>query len=75
MICQVEWGTDEAELNHKSSGNRTSYIGDYKDAVYVSGIFHHVKLEGLNAETKYYYRYSVAVLPQPGKACSLHQTL
>ena len=53
---QVEWGIDQTKLDHTASGNRTNYIGDYRNAVYVSGIFHHVKLEALHAETTYFYR-------------------
>ena len=53
---QVEWGTDTNSLEHVAFGERNSYVSDYPDAYYVSGIFHHTKLEGLAPETTYFYR-------------------
>lgn len=49
-------GRARESLEHKASGEATWYLGDYKGAVYVSGIFHHVRIDGLQAETVYYYR-------------------
>ena len=48
----------KSDLRHSASGNRTNYVGDYEDAQYVSGVFHHVKVEGLQPETTYYYRHA-----------------
>ena len=53
---QVWWGTDESDLQHHASGNATSYVARYPNATYVSGVFHHVKLEGLQPATQYFYR-------------------
>lgn len=57
---QVQWGNVPSTLDRNATGNRTSYVGNYPDAIYVSGVFHHVKLEGLAPETTYFYR---CVLP------------
>lgn len=57
LACiQVEWGTHPEQLHFHATGNRTSYVSDYPNALYVSGIFHHVKLEGLAPEVTYFYR-------------------
>ena len=55
-VVQVEWGTDANSLEHVAFGERNSYVSDYPHAYYVSGIFHHTKLEGLAPETAYFYR-------------------
>jgi len=56
VASQVQWGTSRSDLSHTASGDRTNYIGDYEGAQYVSGIFHHVKVEVLQPEVTYFYR-------------------
>lgn len=36
-----------------------TYVQHYPNANYVSGVFHHAKLEGLLPLTTYYYRCSL----------------
>ena len=54
--AQVEYGTSENALDSSASGSAKKYVQDYPGHVYVSGVMHHAKLEGLQPLTTYYYR-------------------
>ena len=54
--CQVEYGTRENALDQSADGTTKAYVQHYPGNNYISSIFHHVKLEGLEPSTTYYYR-------------------
>ena len=59
MLCcwaQVEYGTSANALDSSARGSAKKYVQDYPGDVYVSGVMHHAKLEGLQPLTTYFYR-------------------
>lgn len=54
--AQVEYGTSANGLDSSASGSAKKYVQDYPGDVYVSGVMHHAKLEGLQPLTTYFYR-------------------
>ena len=54
--AQVEYGIKSDVLDSSVSGSTKKYVQSYTNQVYVSGVMHHAKLEGLQPLTTYYYR-------------------
>lgn len=61
--AQVEYGTSANALDSSVSGSAKKYVQDYTTEVYVSGVMHHAKLEGLQPLTTYFYRRACVSLP------------
>ena len=61
---QVEYGTEANALDKSADGATKAYVQHYPGDTYISSIFHHVKLEGLEPSTTYYYRCLPAQLQQ-----------
>ena len=54
----MQYGVNPDALSKVVNGVTQTYVQHYPNANYVSGVFHHAKLEGLLPLTTYYYRCS-----------------
>ena len=62
VSMQVQYGTVPGDYSHTATGRFTFYDQAYANASYTTGHLHHVKLDRLQDNTTYYYRWVVRLL-------------